>query len=106
MPPCLDELIIALPGIKKCYRCPWTKCNLCGLHRGRRSLPEIVRGFKSVTTREYNRLVPAEKNNTLWQGSYYDTVLRSEAHYLTVRQYIDENPIRWTEDEYFTPPEP
>ena len=39
MPPCLDELIIALPGIKKCYRCPWTKCNLCGLHRGRRSLP-------------------------------------------------------------------
>ena len=50
MPPCLDELIIALPGIKKCYRCPWTKCNLCGLHTeplpyrdARANLPEVWR---------------------------------------------------------------
>ena len=69
--------------------------------RGRRSLPEIIRGFKSVTTCEYNRLVPPEKKNMLWQSSYYDTVLRSEAHYLAVRQYIDGNSARWTEDEYY-----
>ena len=69
--------------------------------RGRRSLPELVRGFKSTTTREYNRLVsPAEKNQ-LWQSSYYDVIIRSEAHYLSVWQYIDDNPARWAEDEYY-----
>ena len=71
--------------------------------RGRRSLPEIVRAFKSVTTREYNRIVPKEERNTLWQGSYYDEVIRNEAHLAVIRNYIETNPARWSEDEYFTP---
>jgi len=71
--------------------------------RGRRSLPEIVRGLKSVTTRAYNRLVPESEKNRLWQSSYYDVVIRSEAHYLAVWDYIAGNAARWTEDEYYTP---
>ena len=70
--------------------------------RGRRSLLEIVRAFKSVTTREYNRIVPKEERNTLWQGSYYDEVIRNEAHLAAIRNYIETNPAKWAEDEYFT----
>ena len=69
--------------------------------RGRRSLPELIRGLKSMTTRAYNRLVPESEKNRLWQGSYYDVVIRSEAHYYAVWDYISGNPARWAEDEYY-----
>ena len=62
--------------------------------RGRRSLPELVRAFKSVTTREFNRIVPTSEKNMLWQGSYYDEVIRNNSHLDFVRQYIDSNPAR------------
>ena len=71
--------------------------------RGRRSLPDIVRAFKSATTREFNRLVDPARKNALWQGSYYDEVIRNDSHLTAVRQYIAGNAARWTEDEYYTP---
>ena len=38
----------------------------------------------------------------LWQRSYYDHVIRNEADYLRIWQYIDENPAKWAEDEYYS----
>ena len=66
--------------------------------QSRPPLQKIVQGFKSVTTRkcwDYGR-------TTLWQRSYYDHIIRSEAEYLQIWQYIDENPAHWAEDEYYT----
>ena len=37
----------------------------------------------------------------LWQRSYYDHIVRHDADYLRIWQYIDENPARWAEDEYY-----
>ena len=37
----------------------------------------------------------------LWQRGYYDHIIRCEADYLRIWQYMDENPARWTEDEYY-----
>ncbi len=37
----------------------------------------------------------------LWQRGYYDHVIRNEADYQRIWQYVDENPVRWTEDEYY-----
>ena len=61
-----------------------------------------VRAFKSATTREYNRIVPTDRKNKLWQGSYYDEIIRNDAHLDAVRAYIDGNAARWSEDEYYT----
>ena len=36
----------------------------------------------------------------MWQTSYHDHIIRSEEEYLRIWKYIDENPIRWNEDEY------
>ena len=66
--------------------------------QGRPPLQKIVQGFKSITTRkcwDYGR-------KHLWQRSFYDHVIRSEADYLSIWQYIDENPAHWAEDEYYT----
>ena len=38
----------------------------------------------------------------LWQRNYYDHVIRTEANYLRIWQYIDENPAFWAEDEYYS----
>ena len=57
-------------------------------------LPLVIRSIKSMTTREIGRSV--------WQTSYYDHIIRNEADALRIRQYIDQNPARWAEDEYYS----
>ena len=64
-------------------------------------LDRIVHGFKSVSTRGYNRLVPPEYKNTLWQSSYYDEIIRNEAMLLEKRSYIFGNPSKWMEDPMY-----
>jgi hypothetical protein len=45
-------------------------------------------------------LLPFDKQ--IWQRNYYEHVIRNEKDYLRVCQYIDENPARWEEDEYYS----
>ena len=67
--------------------------------RGRRSLQGLMHDFKSVTTRIYKRDFGAD--HSLWQQSFYDTVLRSQEYYIRAWQYIDDNPVKWYEDELY-----
>ena len=67
----------------------------------KRSLDEIVRGFKSVTTRAYNQMVSPEKKNSLWQSSYYDEIIRDDVMLFNARNYIVGNPSKWAEDELY-----
>ncbi|MCI9264304.1 MAG: hypothetical protein HFF06_06985 [Oscillospiraceae bacterium] len=39
----------------------------------------------------------------LWQTTFYDHIIRNEADYLRIWNYIDMNPAKWPEDEYFAP---
>ena len=67
------------------------------------SLGEIIGGYKSKVSHDYLQF--CKKRGTLmgelWQRGYYDHVIRNEADYLRIWQYMDENPVRWTEDEYY-----
>ena len=58
-----------------------------------KSLSSLIRSFKTLTSKA--------ANTSLWQRSYYDHIIRNEADCLRVRQYIDQNPARWAEDEYY-----
>jgi len=58
------------------------------------SIPNILRSFKTVVTKEIGI--------SLWQTSFHDHIIRDEEEYLRIWKYIDENPIRWNEDEYNT----
>jgi hypothetical protein len=57
------------------------------------SIPTIVRSFKTLVTKEIGF--------SLWQTSYHDHIIRDEDDYLYHWKYIDENPAKWAEDEYF-----
>ena len=64
--------------------------------RGRRSLQGLIKDFKSVTTRLYNKTVDIELKNTLWQSSYHDEIIRNETTLNQIRKYIKNNPMAWT----------
>ena len=68
-------------------------------------LQEIIAWYKTMTTNEYIRAVktgdlPAFQEK-IWQRGYYEHVVRNEQDYLDIWQYIDQNPARWAEDEYY-----
>ena len=57
------------------------------------NLPKIIGALKSLTCRKAGA--------ALWQRSYYDHIIRDETDYLRIWAYIDANPARWAEDEYY-----
>jgi len=57
------------------------------------TIPNILRSFKTMVSKDIGF--------SLWQASFYDHVIRDEEDYLRIWKYIDENPLKWSEDEYF-----
>ena len=53
-------------------------------------LPEIVRGFKSFSSRRINE--SGFNQYFRWQKSYYDRIIRNEKELYAIRQYIRDNP--------------
>lgn len=70
--------------------------------RPTRNIPQMIGEFKSVTTRRRNERY-GTRGIPLWQASYYDHVIRNEADYLRIWQYIEDNPEKWADDQYYTP---
>ena len=70
-----------------------------------RTLGEIVGAFKSMSTNEYIRNVKNNGwrrfNTRLWQRNYYDHVVRDEHDLTRIREYIVNNPAKWSDDEYY-----
>jgi len=66
--------------------------------RSARSLSEIIRGFKSFSTRELNKHLNIS-GKSFWQRNYYDHVIRDEIDLYSKRKYIRENPLKWELDE-------
>ena len=38
----------------------------------------------------------------VWQRSFYDHVVRDEADYLRIMEYINNNPAKWAEDRFYS----
>ena len=57
----------------------------------------VIPHFVSTLKRFCHRDVGAR----IFQRSYHDHVIRNEADYLKIRQYIDSNPAKWQEDCFY-----
>lgn len=64
------------------------------------TLMQVVGAFKSLSARRCNQVL-GTPGEPLWQTSFYESVLQSEQAYQNAWTYIDTNPARWAEDEYF-----
>lgn len=62
-----------------------------------KSIGAMVGGYKSAVTTRINTL----RNNPgapVWQRNYYEHIIRDEADYNRIVEYIAHNPQRWAED--------
>ena len=48
------------------------------------------------------RFVNKEIGENIWQRGFYEHVIRNERDYREIWDYIDGNPARWAEDQYYT----
>jgi REP element-mobilizing transposase RayT len=62
------------------------------------SIGAIVQNFKSVSAQRMNRRC---QPNTIkiWQRNYYEHIVRNEISLQHLRQYIQNNPLSWKEDQ-------
>jgi putative transposase len=57
-------------------------------------LPSLVGAFKSLSTKAVNA-ANATPSHRLWQRSYHEHVIRDERARDRIREYIQNNPVKW-----------
>ena len=63
-----------------------------------RSIPSIVRSFKSITTRMIHENIPGQAA-AVWQRGYYEHIIRDQDEFRRTCEYIRLNPANWATDE-------
>jgi len=61
--------------------------------RGRSPLQYKVRSLKSYVTKQIGY--------SIWQKSFHDEIIMNEEAYQNIWRYIDENPQKCADDDYF-----
>jgi len=62
------------------------------------TLGDIMRVFKSISAIKVN-LVLERTGMPLWQRNYYEHIIRNDAEWTSVSEYISNNPLCWEQDE-------
>lgn len=57
------------------------------------TIPNIINQMKGYVTKQIGI--------SIWQKLFYDRIIRNELEYQKIWEYIDTNPIKWEEDEYY-----
>ena len=62
-----------------------------------RNIGAMVRGFKGAASRRING-IRNSPGAPVWQRNYYEHVIRNDADYNCIAEYVANNPQRWMED--------
>ena len=54
-----------------------------------------------IVVGQMKRIVSKRAGFPIWQKSYHDHIIRDEADYRRIWEYIDTNPAKWREDCYY-----
>lgn len=58
------------------------------------TVSRIVKQFKGAVTKKIGK--------SIWQRSFYEHIIRNEIEYAEIWNYIDSNPYKWLDDEYYS----
>lgn len=89
----VDKYVIMPNHVHAIFRLTELQNGPMGTSAPTQSLPQLVRYLKGRGTRLCGK--------TIWQRGYHDRIIRTEADYLRIWDYIDTNPAKWREDRYF-----
>ena len=67
------------------------------LRRMPRSLGSLIAGFKSAAIKRLNE-TRGTPGTPVWQRNYYEHLVRDEEELNRVREYVQGNPGKWSED--------
>jgi REP element-mobilizing transposase RayT len=72
-------------------------------HGAAPTVGDVMDWFKTMTTNAYIRGVRQTNwppyPGRLWQRNYYERIIRNEDELTAIREYIRQNPMKWTDDE-------
>lgn len=91
--PSAEKYIVMPNHVHILLRIPAASNGPMGTSAPTRSVSWIVRYLK--------RTVAMACGKAVWQRSYHDHIVRDQADYLRIWDYIETNPARWAEDAYF-----
>jgi len=75
------------------------------------TIGSIIRRFKGATTLKINKILPArdygrgvlpyaqKSNNSIWQGNYWEHIIKTKIEYNKILQYIINNLLCWGNDK-------
>jgi len=66
-------------------------------YRSPKSISSFVAGFKSTVTVNA-RKIHADFG---WQTRFYDHIIRRDAEYQMIAEYIENNPANWNQDKFY-----
>ena len=61
-------------------------------------IPKIINALKGLSSKK--------AGVSLWQRSYHDHIIRNEADYNRITEYIENNPAHWEEDCFYRKAQP
>ena len=56
--------------------------------------------LKSTITKQIN-IIRNTPGKPIWQPNYYEHIIRNEKSLYEIRNYIQNNPLEWEDDEYY-----
>jgi putative transposase len=62
------------------------------------NLSRIIRWYKGIGAFESRKLCPDFK----WQPRFHDHIIRNDAEYQRINDYIENNPANWERDKFFS----
>ena len=65
--------------------------------RTKMELCNLIQQFKRAVSLQIKSM--NLKQNFCWQRSFYDRIIRSENELFNIRQYIEQNPLKWELDK-------
>ena len=87
----VNEMTAKIPGIDKYVVMP-NHVHMIIHVTGGKNVSQTIRTWKSFITKKIGK--------PIWQNSFYDHIIRDERDYLVKWKYIDDNPVKWNQDEY------
>jgi REP element-mobilizing transposase RayT len=72
--------------------------NRSPLHPPSKTVGSIVRGFKIGVTKWFHENTNI---NDVWHRNYYEHIMRDNASFQTITNYILNNPQKWDKDKFY-----
>jgi len=94
MPNHIHGIIVINAG--KIHESPLPKSEI--MRRRNMLLPKIIGFFKMNSAKKIN-ILQATPATQVWQRNYYEHIIRDERDLNQIREYIENNPAKWLEDE-------